>query len=398
MGGEDPGAAGFHGIRPTWKYELSFARRGAISRAGFTRRGRANGFKAIYNAADELGQHHLFCCQCAGGRGWRHLVRRDVRRGRDGAGAVCLLPRDDADQHHRRLPPSVLPALEWVSQHRDHHRYVDTDRDPYSIKKGFFYAHLGWMIFWKHDTDYDNVTDLARDPMLMHQHQHYLAWAIGAGIVTPMIVGILTGHLLAAIVFSVCLRITVVHHLTFFINSICHMFGKATYDTHATARDNWFIALLTFGEGYHNFHHRFAADYRNGVRWYQWDPSKWLIALMAGTGLAWDLRRVSDFQIMAAELAGQNSRASDWFERVGQNAEMLKLKEAVQQQYDHVRQNLARWEKAARDYRGVLQRKVAQQSAEVKEAASRQLAEARQQFERAHRNWKTLLSQCPAAA
>lgn len=289
-------------------------------------------------------------------------------------------------------------ALEWVSQHRDHHRYVDTDRDPYSIKKGFFYAHLGWMIFWKHDTDYDNVTDLARDPMLMHQHQHYLAWAIGAGIVTPMIVGILTGHLLAAIVFSVCLRITVVHHLTFFINSICHMFGKATYDTHATARDNWFIALLTFGEGYHNFHHRFAADYRNGVRWYQWDPSKWLIALMAGTGLAWDLRRVSDFQIMAAELAGQNSRASDWFERVGQNAEMLKLKEAVQQQYDHVRQNLARWEKAARDYRGVLQRKVAQQSAEVKEAASRQLAEARQQFERAHRNWKTLLSQCPAAA
>lgn len=289
-------------------------------------------------------------------------------------------------------------ALEWVSQHRDHHRYVDTDRDPYSIKKGFFYAHLGWMIFWKHDTDYDNVTDLARDPMLMHQHRHYLAWAIGAGIVTPMIVGILTGHLLAAIVFSVCLRITVVHHLTFFINSICHMFGKATYDTHATARDNWFIALLTFGEGYHNFHHRFAADYRNGVRWYQWDPSKWLIASMAGLGLAWDLRRVSDFQIMAAELAGQNSRASDWFERVGQNAEMLKLKEAVQQQYDHVRQNLARWEKAAKDYRGVLQRKVAQQSADVKEAASRQLAEARQQFERAHRNWKTLLSQCPAAA
>ncbi len=289
-------------------------------------------------------------------------------------------------------------ALEWVSQHRDHHRYVDTDRDPYSIKKGFFYAHLGWMIFWKHDTDYDNVTDLARDPMLMHQHQHYLAWAIGAGIVTPMIVGILTGHLLAAIVFSVCLRITVVHHLTFFINSICHMFGKATYDTHATARDNWFIALLTFGEGYHNFHHRFAADYRNGVRWYQWDPSKWLIASMAGLGLAWDLRRVSDFQIMAAELAGQNSRASDWFERVGQNAEVLKLKEAVQQQYDHVRQNLARWEKAAKDYRNVLQRKVARQSADVKEAASRQLAEARQQFERAHRNWKTLLSQCPAAA
>ncbi len=289
-------------------------------------------------------------------------------------------------------------AMQWTSQHRDHHRYVDTDQDPYSIKKGFFYAHLGWMIFWSHETDHDNVTDLARDPLILHQHRHYMLWSIGAGIVTPLVIGALTGHLLAALLFSVCLRLTLVHHLTFFINSICHMFGKATYDTHATARDNWFIAILTFGEGYHNFHHRFAADYRNGVRWYQWDPSKWLIALMAGLGLAWDLRRVSDFHIMAAELAGQNSRVSDWFERVGHNADLLKLQAAVQEQYDHVRSNLARWEQAAKDYRNVLQRRVAQQSADVKEAASRQLAEARQQFERAHQNWKVLLSQCPAAA
>lgn len=289
-------------------------------------------------------------------------------------------------------------ALEWTSQHRDHHRYVDTDRDPYSIKKGFFYAHLGWMIFWRHETDYENVTDLARDPVVAHQHRHYLAWAIGAGIITPLIVGAATGHLLAAIVFSVCLRITLVHHLTFFINSICHMFGKATYDMHATARDNWFIAILTFGEGYHNFHHRFAADYRNGVRWYQWDPSKWLIALMSGLGLAWDLRRVSDFQIMAAELAGQNGRASDWFDRVGQSAEMLKLKGAIQLQYDHVRQNLARWEQAAKDYRNIVQKRMAQQSADVKEAASRKLVEARRQFEQARQNWQALISQCPAAA
>ena len=287
-------------------------------------------------------------------------------------------------------------ALQWCSQHRDHHRYVDTDRDPYSIGKGFFYAHMGWMLFWKHETHYDNVKDLSNDPIIRHQHRYYLLWAISAGIALPLFIGALTGHLLGAFVMSVCLRLAVVCHLTFFINSICHMFGRSTYDVYATAKDNWLIAFLTFGEGYHNFHHRFEQDYRNGVRWYQWDPSKWIIALLGKTGLAWDLKRASNFSILAAQFAGENRRVSDWLSRVGESAGLVNG--VLKSQYDNLRQNLARWEEAANEYGRVLQRQVAQYSEEVRESARRKLAEAREQFKYAHRDWQVLLKQCPVPA
>ena len=288
-------------------------------------------------------------------------------------------------------------ALLWSSQHKDHHCYVDTDLDPYSIKKGFFYAHMGWMLFWKHETDYDNVKGLARDPLIRHQHRNYKLWAILAGIVTPLFLGALTGHLLGALLLSVCLRLTVVYHLTFFINSICHMFGRSTYDIYATAKDNWLIAFLTFGEGYHNFHHRFAGDYRNGVRWYQWDPSKWIITVLGKTGLAWDLRRVSNFRILAARLAGDNRRVTDWLARVGKNTEFLKLDEIIKSQYNDLRQNLVKWEEAAKEYATVLQRQVVHYSNGVRASARRELAEAREQFAYTHHDWKVLLKQCPVA-
>ncbi len=289
-------------------------------------------------------------------------------------------------------------ALQWSSQHKDHHRYVDTDRDPYSIKKGFFYAHIGWMLFWHHETDYDNVKDLAKDPLIRHQHRYYSLWAILAGFVTPLFLGALTGHLLGTFLMSVCLRLAVVHHLTFFINSICHMFGRSTYDIYATARDNWFIAFLTFGEGYHNFHHRFAGDYRNGVRWYQWDPSKWIIAFLEKTGLAWDVRRVSNFRILEAQLSGENRRAADWLARVGQTMGFMSLDEVIKSQYDNLRQQLLNWEEAANEYRTVLQRQVVDYSEVVRKSARQKLVEAQEQFKYTRRTWNSLLKQCPVAA
>ena len=289
-------------------------------------------------------------------------------------------------------------ALQWSSQHRDHHRYVDTDRDPYNIEKGFWYAHIGWILFWKRETDYDNVKNLQNDRLIMHQHRHEVWWTILAGIAIPLILGALTGHLLGAAVLSVCLRLAIVHHATFFINSICHMFGKATYDIYATARDNWFIAFLTCGEGYHNFHHRFAGDYRNGVRWYQWDPSKWTIALLVKTGLAWDVKRVSDFRILAAQFAGENRRVTDWLALAGKNKELANLNGVLKSQYDNLRQNLAKWEDAAKEHSKMLQRQVVNYSEGVRETARRKLAEAREQFEYTHHDWKALLKQCPVAA
>ena len=147
-------------------------------------------------------------------------------------------------------------AMMWASQHRDHHRYVDTPMDPYNIKQGFWHAHMGWMLFWKQETDYSNVKDLEADPVIRHQHRYYLTWAIATGVLVPLALGVATGHLLGAFLVGVVARLIFVHHSTFCINSVCHTFGKATYDIDSSARDHWIVALITSGEGYHNFHHR----------------------------------------------------------------------------------------------------------------------------------------------
>ena len=111
------------------------------------------------------------------------------------------------------------------------------------------------------------------------------------------------------------LRLVVNHHFTFFINSLAHMWGSQPYTDENTARDNGVLALFTYGEGYHNFHHIFQNDYRNGVRWWQYDPSKWLIATLSWVGLASDLKRVPNMWIQRAQLAMQFKRMERAFER-----------------------------------------------------------------------------------
>jgi len=191
-------------------------------------------------------------------------------------------------------------ALKWSSQHRQHHLFTDTEHDPYGVNQGFWHAHIGWIMFWRHRTNYNNVKDLRRSKLVMHQHDHHAWWSVGGGLVLPMLIAWWIGHPLGGFIMAVCLRIVVVLHSSFFINSFAHTFGKRTYDASQSARDNWLCALLTNGEGFHNFHHRFPMDYRNGFRWYHWDPSKWCIYLMSKLGLAWDLKRTSAQRIAAA--------------------------------------------------------------------------------------------------
>ena len=192
-------------------------------------------------------------------------------------------------------------ALKWASQHRKHHQFTDTDLDPYNIKKGFFYAHIGWILFWKQPVNYDNVKDLQQNKMLMSQHKHYQWWAIGAGVIVPVILGALMGnHWQTSLLLNVNIRLFLVFTSAFFINSFCHTFGSADFDGSLSAKDHWLGAILTNGEGYHNFHHKFPGDYRNGYRWYHWDPTKWLIVLLSHLNLASDLKRVSDSKILEA--------------------------------------------------------------------------------------------------
>lgn len=194
-------------------------------------------------------------------------------------------------------------ALKWASLHRRHHRYVDTDLDPYNIKRGFFYAHVGWILFWKQPIDYSNALDLQKNPLVMHQHKHYQYWSLGAGLLTPVLIGACLGNALEALLFSVGVRLFIVFHSTFFINSVAHTFGSRDYDKNSTARDYWLCSLLTNGEGYHNYHHRFPVDYRNGVLWHHWDPGKWTIWLLSQAGLAHNLKRTPRETIQEARRA-----------------------------------------------------------------------------------------------
>ena len=191
-------------------------------------------------------------------------------------------------------------ALKWASLHRTHHQYTDTEKDPYNIKKGFFYAHMGWILFYLRSIDYSNVKDLEKSKLIMNQHRHFQLWAVGFGILLPLLIGAFYGYIWEALLFGVAGRLFVVFQVVFFINSFAHSFGKATYGSEVSARDNWVGAFLTAGEGYHSFHHRFPNDYRNGIRWYHWDPSKWFIWTAGLLGCAWDIKRTSEFQIIAA--------------------------------------------------------------------------------------------------
>ncbi len=184
--------------------------------------------------------------------------------------------------------------LWWSAMHRVHHRYVDRDWDPYNIKRGFWWAHFLW-IFYRNDEkpdSFDNVKDLAKNPVVMWQHRHYLKLLVVVGFGVPMFIGALLGDWLGGLLWGGFVRTVVIHHTTFFVNSLAHTLGDQTYDMNQSARDNWLVALLTLGEGYHSFHHRFPSDFRNGIMWYHWDPAKWFIRGMQWAGQTWSLRKI----------------------------------------------------------------------------------------------------------
>ncbi len=192
-------------------------------------------------------------------------------------------------------------VLEWATDHRNHHRYVDTPRDPYNIKQGFWHAHMGWLFHLDYSKrDYSNVADLNSNKLLRMQHQYYVWFASGMGLVLPTLIAACWGQALAGFIIAGLLRLTFVHHGTFCINSLCHIVGGQQYATDTTARDNWLSALVTFGEGYHNYHHQFSRDYRNGVRFYHFDPSKWFIFGLSKLGLASKLYRVPKYRLIQA--------------------------------------------------------------------------------------------------
>ncbi len=196
-------------------------------------------------------------------------------------------------------------VLMWASEHRRHHKHVDHDEDPYDISKGFFHAHIGWLLFkLQPQPPFDNVNDLKKDPLVMWQHQHIHLLAVLVSFVLPTLAGALwdgwVGALGGFLIGGVA-KVVVLQHGTFLINSACHTIGRQPYSTKCSARDSFVLALFTFGEGYHNYHHEFQHDYRNGVKPWEWDPTKWLIWILSKLGLTTDLRRVPLEKISSAQ-------------------------------------------------------------------------------------------------
>ncbi len=237
-------------------------------------------------------------------------------------------------------------ALLWSAGHRTHHRHIDDpERDPYCARRGFWFSHMGWMLrnYPSGEPDLSTVRELERDPLVMWQHRHYLPLALGMNIGLPLLIGWACGDIVGVFLLGGVLRLVVSHHLTFFINSLAHIVGIQPYTDENTARDNAVVALLTFGEGYHNFHHMFAHDYRNGVRWWQWDPSKWFICAMQWIGLTTGLKRVPWFKIQRAVLDNQFRRAERQLARQTDGAQIEQLRRRVAEEYGAFRAAVTAW-------------------------------------------------------
>ncbi len=232
--------------------------------------------------------------------------------------------------------------LHWCSDHRIHHRHVDdNDKDPYSARKGLWFAHIGWMLreYQSHRyDDYRNCKDLQKDPVVMWQHKYYLPIVLASNFGITALLGWLNGDILGMILFAGVFRLVMVHHVTFFINSLAHFWGRQPYTDKNTARDNGVLAFFTFGEGYHNYHHIFEYDYRNGIRWYQFDPTKWLIRGLSFAGLTYNLRRVPEERIEKARLAMQLQQTS---EKVSQLPNAEEVMQKIQAEYDLLMQRMS---------------------------------------------------------
>jgi stearoyl-CoA desaturase (delta-9 desaturase) len=178
-------------------------------------------------------------------------------------------------------------VLWWASKHRLHHLHSDTPEDTHSPRhRGFMFAHLGWIFTERHrDADWEKIQDLSKYPELRWLDEYELFPALVLGTICFLIGG--WPGLVVGFVWS-----TVgVYHATFAINSVAHVFGRKRYVTGDDSRNNWVLAFFTMGEGWHNNHHAYQSSVRQGFRWWEWDPTFYVLRALSWTGLVWDLKR-----------------------------------------------------------------------------------------------------------
>jgi stearoyl-CoA desaturase (Delta-9 desaturase) len=193
-------------------------------------------------------------------------------------------------------------VLWWAAKHRRHHRHADTELDVHSPRQhGFLYAHLGWIFTPQHHvTDYRDIADFARYPELVWLDRHPYLPAALLGLLAWLIAG------WPGLVVGFCWSTVLLWHATFAINSMAHMVGSRHYVTGDDSRNNWFLAIATMGEGWHNNHHAYPSSVRQGFRWWEYDPTFYALKLLSSLGIVWDLRSPPAAVLRGEQRLGRN--------------------------------------------------------------------------------------------
>ena len=182
--------------------------------------------------------------------------------------------------------------LWWAAHHRQHHRHSDTEADPHSPHTtSFWWSHVGWIISEEHEkTPYEVITDWSRYPELRWlDRNHWVPGIVLAGLC--FLFGVATGvGGLACLVWGFVVSTVLLYHGVFTVNSLCHLFGRRRYNTRDDSRNNWFVALITLGEGWHNNHHHYQSSVRQGFFWWEIDITYYVLKALSAVGIVWELR------------------------------------------------------------------------------------------------------------
>jgi stearoyl-CoA desaturase (delta-9 desaturase) len=178
-------------------------------------------------------------------------------------------------------------ALWWAGHHRHHHKFSDMPEDLHSVKQqGLLWSHVGWIVSREHNaTRYDLLRDFSKYPELVWLDKYHLVPAVSYGVLLYLGLG------LSGLVWGLAVSTVLLWHGTFTINSLAHVFGKRRYETTDDSRNNWFLALITMGEGWHNNHHYYQSTANQGFYWWEIDLSYYVLCGLSRVGLIWDLRK-----------------------------------------------------------------------------------------------------------
>ncbi|HEX4759391.1 MAG TPA: acyl-CoA desaturase [Thermoleophilaceae bacterium] len=200
------------------------------------------------------------------------------------------------------------PVISWVADHRKHHAFSDKEGDPHSphvdhgvglrgALTGLAHAHVGWLFIHTHrGAKQRYAPDLMADPVVSFVDRTFVYWAL-LGLALAFAMGVAIGHTLKAgltgLLWGGAVRMLVIHHVTYSINSLCHFFGSRRYNTDDESRNLMWLSFFSFGEAWHNNHHAFPTSAAHGMRRFEFDPSAFVIRTLERLGLAWDVVRVT---------------------------------------------------------------------------------------------------------